>query len=158
MRWIVGGKAIERQAASTSQMGRFETELLASDANIEVLADMNGFNHPGLTPEAVDRLLQIAKQKKIRIGGTVIDNISTETGQTAKGEDEKRTNSLTAHLRLLQHDILMVENAANLDALSETAKTKYCTLVVGAIKVARCTGAQARVLALCQSTITNRQL
>ena len=30
MRWIVGGKAIERQAASTSQMGRFETELLAT--------------------------------------------------------------------------------------------------------------------------------
>jgi hypothetical protein len=42
MRWIVGGKAVERQAASTSQMGRFETELLASDANIEALADMNG--------------------------------------------------------------------------------------------------------------------
>ena len=42
MRWIVGGKAVERQAASTSQMGRFETELLATDANIEVLADMNG--------------------------------------------------------------------------------------------------------------------
>ena len=42
MRCIVGGKAVERQAASTSQMGRFETELLASDANIEVLTDMNG--------------------------------------------------------------------------------------------------------------------
>ena len=42
MRWIVGGKAVERQAASTSQMGRFETELLATDANVEVLADMNG--------------------------------------------------------------------------------------------------------------------
>ena len=41
MRWIVGGKAVERQAASTSQMGRFETELLASDANVEVLANMN---------------------------------------------------------------------------------------------------------------------
>jgi len=27
MRWIVGGKAIERLAASTSQMGRFETAL-----------------------------------------------------------------------------------------------------------------------------------
>lgn len=113
-------------------------------------AYINGFNHPGLTPEAVERLLQIAKQRKIRIGGTVIDNISTETGQTAKGEDEKRTNSLTAHVRLLQHDVLMVENAANLDALSEAAKTKNCTLVVGAIKVARGTGAQARVLALCQ--------
>jgi hypothetical protein len=42
MRWIVGGKAVERQAASTSQMGRFETGLLASDVNIEALADMNG--------------------------------------------------------------------------------------------------------------------
>ncbi len=42
MRWIVGGKAVERQAASTSQMGRFETELLATDANLEALADMTG--------------------------------------------------------------------------------------------------------------------
>ena len=42
MLWIVGGKAVERQAASSSQMGRFEMELLASDANIEVLTDMNG--------------------------------------------------------------------------------------------------------------------
>ena len=42
MRWIVGGKAIERQAASTSQMGRFETELLASDENFAALADLSG--------------------------------------------------------------------------------------------------------------------
>ena len=42
MRWIVGGKAVTRHAASTSQMGRFETELLATGANVEALADMNG--------------------------------------------------------------------------------------------------------------------
>ena len=42
LRWVVGGKAIERQAASISQMGRFETELLANDVNIEALAEMNG--------------------------------------------------------------------------------------------------------------------
>jgi hypothetical protein len=42
MRWIVGGKAIERQAASTSQMGRFETELLATDDNLAALADLSG--------------------------------------------------------------------------------------------------------------------
>ena len=42
MRWIVGGKAVKRQAASTSQMGRFETEALATDGNVEALADMNG--------------------------------------------------------------------------------------------------------------------
>jgi kynurenine formamidase len=111
---------------------------------------VNGFNFPGLTPAAVERLLQLAKQKNIRIGGTVIDNIATETGQTAKGEGDDRTDALTAHVRLLQHDILMVENATNLNELSEAAKTKDCTLVVGAIKVARGTGAQARVLALCQ--------
>ena len=34
MRWIVGGKAVERGGASTSQMGRFETELLANNENL----------------------------------------------------------------------------------------------------------------------------
>lgn len=42
MRWIVGGKVIEKQAASTSQMGRFETELLATGENFKALADMSG--------------------------------------------------------------------------------------------------------------------
>jgi hypothetical protein len=42
MRWIVGGKAIERGGASTSQMGRFETELLATDDNLTILADLSG--------------------------------------------------------------------------------------------------------------------
>jgi len=42
MRWIVGGRAIAKQAASTSQMGRFETEFLAGDANLAALADLSG--------------------------------------------------------------------------------------------------------------------
>ena len=42
MRWIVGGKAVERQAASASQMGRFETELLVSDENFAALTDLSG--------------------------------------------------------------------------------------------------------------------
>jgi hypothetical protein len=42
MRWIVGGKAIERHAASSSQMGRFETELLTSDENFAALTDLCG--------------------------------------------------------------------------------------------------------------------
>ena len=40
--WIVGGKAVERQAASTSQMGRFETELLATDENLAALTELSG--------------------------------------------------------------------------------------------------------------------
>ena len=42
MRWIVGGDAVTKQAASTSQMGRFETELLASDENFAALTDLSG--------------------------------------------------------------------------------------------------------------------
>jgi len=42
MRWIVGGRATTKQAASTSQMGRFETEWLASDENLAALADLSG--------------------------------------------------------------------------------------------------------------------
>lgn len=42
MRWIVGGHAVAKQAASASQMGRFETEFLARDDNIAVLADLSG--------------------------------------------------------------------------------------------------------------------
>lgn len=42
MRWIVGGRAVARQAASASQMGRFETEFLATDDNIAALAELSG--------------------------------------------------------------------------------------------------------------------
>ena len=42
MRWIVGGKAIERGGASTSQMGRFATELLSTNDNLATLANLSG--------------------------------------------------------------------------------------------------------------------
>ncbi|MDP6021146.1 MAG: IS1380 family transposase [Alphaproteobacteria bacterium] len=42
MRWIVGGHAIAKRAASASQMGRFETEFLATGDNVAALADLNG--------------------------------------------------------------------------------------------------------------------
>ncbi|TNC95185.1 MAG: ISSpo2, transposase [Stygiobacter sp.] len=42
MRWIVGGRAVTKEAASTSQMGRFETEVLTGKANLAALADLSG--------------------------------------------------------------------------------------------------------------------
>ena len=42
MRWIVGGRAATKLAASTSQMGRFETEWLANDENLVALTDLGG--------------------------------------------------------------------------------------------------------------------
>ena len=42
MRWIVGGRAVAKAAASTSQMGRFETEFLATDENLTALTGLSG--------------------------------------------------------------------------------------------------------------------
>lgn len=42
MRWIVGGRAVTKEAASTSQMGRFETEVLTGKENLAALADLSG--------------------------------------------------------------------------------------------------------------------
>ena len=43
MRTIVDRKGLDRRAASTSQMGRFETEWLPTDDNLAVLTDLSGF-------------------------------------------------------------------------------------------------------------------
>ena len=42
MRAIVDRRGLERAAASTSQMSRFETECLASDDNLAALSDLSG--------------------------------------------------------------------------------------------------------------------
>jgi hypothetical protein len=42
MRAIVSREGLDRPAASTSQMGRFETEWLASDTNLAALTDLSG--------------------------------------------------------------------------------------------------------------------
>ena len=42
MRQVVGGRAVDAQAASASQMGRFETETLTLPENRAALADLSG--------------------------------------------------------------------------------------------------------------------
>ena len=42
MRAIVGREGLDRPAASTSQMGRLETEWLATEANVAALTDLSG--------------------------------------------------------------------------------------------------------------------
>ena len=57
MRHIAGGRAIERSAASTSAMGRFETEILTQSKNLELLMNLAG--------EWVDRVHQRKSLKQI---------------------------------------------------------------------------------------------
>lgn len=110
---------------------------------------INGWNHPGLSRGAVDKLIEIESRKKIRIRGIVADNIGIESGESAKGEDDKWTNSWYAHVRGLQRGWLFVENAANLGQLA-LARPGSCTLIVGAPKHTRGTGGPSRVLAMCR--------
>src|ERR1017187_10981531 len=42
MRYVVGGRATEHTAASTSQMGRFETEVLTQPGNLALLTKLSG--------------------------------------------------------------------------------------------------------------------
>ncbi len=42
IRHLIGGRAKKRQAASTSQMGRFETEILTQNKNLETLMNLSG--------------------------------------------------------------------------------------------------------------------
>lgn len=59
MRQIVGGRAVDQNAASASQMGRFETEVLTTPDNPAALADIPG--------HWIDRLHEVAPPKWITL-------------------------------------------------------------------------------------------
>src|SRR3982750_1928068 len=42
LRWIVGGRAVTQTAASTRQMGRFETAVMTQAKNLAALTDLSG--------------------------------------------------------------------------------------------------------------------
>ena len=111
---------------------------------------INGFNHPGMSKEAVDKLIDIMNQKGVLIGGIIADNIGIDSGQSAVGDDDKWTNSWHAHVRLLQRGVKFVENATNLGQLAMAKDPGKCTIVVGAPKHVGGTGGPSRVLALCK--------
>jgi kynurenine formamidase len=111
---------------------------------------INGFNHPGMSKAAVDKLIEIMDQKGVLIGGIVADNIGIDSGQSAVGDDDKWTNSWHAHVRLLQRGVKFVENATNLGQLAMAEDPGKCTIVVGAPKHVGGTGGPSRVLALCR--------
>lgn len=57
MRAVVDRQGLDRRAASTSQMGRFETEWLTSEANLAALSDLSG--------AWIDRVHQRRPQKTV---------------------------------------------------------------------------------------------
>jgi len=109
---------------------------------------VNGLNHPGFTGEAIEEIIKIMEKKNIKISGIAADSFSTDSGQGAKGTDEKWSNAWPAHVRLYQRNILIVENLANLSLLAQHQGN--CSLMVGALNHIGGTGGPARVMAVCR--------
>jgi kynurenine formamidase len=109
---------------------------------------INGFNFPGLSKAAVDRLVEIENQKKIRINGLGADQIQVDTGANA-GAPQFGKGAFPAHVRGLQRGWKMLENLANTDLLAQ-AKPGSCTLFVGALKHMGGSGGSARVFTQCE--------
>lgn len=117
------------------------------DADFATSPYINGWNHPGISKEGVDRLIAVMEEKGIKINGLIADNIGIDSGESAIGENGDWTNSWHAHVELLQRDLKFVENAANLGQLVQASS---CDIFVGAIKHTRGTGGASRVVALCE--------
>ncbi len=110
---------------------------------------INDWNFPGMTPAAIDKLIEIENAKGIRINGIISDVIGVETGENDIGEDRQWKNSWYGHVVGLQRGWKFVENATNQGQLS-LAKQGSCTIVVGAPKHVRGAGGPSRVIAICE--------
>ena len=114
---------------------------------------VNGLNHPGFTGEAIEEIIKIMDEKNIKISGIAADSFSTDSGQGAKGSDDKWSNAWPAHVRLYQRDILIVENLKNLTLLAQQQGS--CSLMVGALNHVGGTGGPARVMAVCEGQVAS---
>ena len=79
MRQVVGGRAINRTAASTSQVGRFETEILTLSENQTALKNLSG--------KWIDQLRQRAPTKKVILDmdSSVSETYGRQEGTAYKG-------------------------------------------------------------------------
>ena len=86
MRRAVGGNAVAKQAASASQMGRFETEFLATDNNIAALAyNLANFMRTLALPKEVEHWsLTTIPEKLVKIGAKVVAHGRYVTFQMAE--------------------------------------------------------------------------
>jgi len=79
IRYVVGGRARAKQAASTSQMGRFETEVLTQPKNLRALLDL-----PGRWIDAVRRIKPV-RQIILDLDSSVSETYGRQEGSAYNG-------------------------------------------------------------------------
>ncbi|MDH7804540.1 MULTISPECIES: cyclase family protein [unclassified Rhizobium] len=109
---------------------------------------VNGWNFPGVSKAALDRLIEIEDQKGFRVNGIATDNLGIDAGETERGEGDQWNNSYHSHVRGLQRGWKFVENIANLDSLS-AVNVDDCTMIIGALPIEGGSGSPARIIAAC---------
>jgi len=79
MRRVVGGRAAEGTAASTSQMGRFETEVLTQPKNLKALTKLSG--------QWIDRLRgrQPMRELVLDLDSSVSETYGEQEGTASNG-------------------------------------------------------------------------
>jgi len=80
MRHVAGGIAVERSAASTSVMSRFETEILTQPKNLEFL-----MNLPGVWVDRVHRRKPLMKQIILDMDSSVSPTYGNQEGSAYNG-------------------------------------------------------------------------
>ena len=86
MRRVIGARAVEKEGASTSQMGRFETEVLTELGNMEAL-----MNLPGMW---IDRMIDIAARLVRHARCATFQMAETGLSRQVFGEILKRIHRL----------------------------------------------------------------
>jgi kynurenine formamidase len=105
---------------------------------------INGFNYPGFSFDAVQKLIEIEETRGIKINGLGADNVSVDAFENADWT-QSSPPTFAAHLYGLQRGWKMLENLTNTHEL----KNKNCVLFVGAVNHVGGVAGWARIFARC---------
>ena len=105
---------------------------------------VNGFNYPGVSREAIARLIDVETSRSIKINGIGVDNLTVDAGENA-GAPKFGPGAFPAHVRGLQRGWKLLENLTNTAELGKGP----CKLFVGAMNHIGGVASWARIFASC---------
>lgn len=105
----------------------------------------NGFNYPGFSKYAIERLIEIEEERGIRINGIGADNLTVDSGDAA-GAPAFPIGAIPSHRLGLARGWTTVESVATTPELMEG----HCELYIGAMNHKGGVAGWARIFARCE--------